>query len=149
MRTFYIFKINSSFAHVYQERPYKLYKMLEEMYYTRNYNIQKTLELYEQLSGSFHKHAFNEYISSSLYGDYNYERNNNVHLYHNGYEFSKLIIGNANIKLESNLNYPIFFKTINDYIDSVFVCDFKEKDYFWLDKIIINDGQKDNNLVKL
>ncbi len=149
MRTYYAFKINNYFAYVYRNKPYKLYKMLEEMYYTKEYDVIATYKSYKQMASEFYTLSFNEYICNSFYGNYNYERQSNAHLYKDGFEVSKLIVGSSNLKIVSNLNYPIFFNIINDYIDDVFICDFKEKDYFWLDKVIINDGQKEDNLVKL
>ena len=35
MRVFYIFKINKYFTYVYQNKAYKMYKLLEEIYYLK------------------------------------------------------------------------------------------------------------------
>lgn len=48
------------------------------------------------------------------------------------------------IKIKSNINYPSFFENINNYSDNIFVCDFINKDYFWLNKVV----KSKNSLVK-
>ena len=39
MRTYYIFKINKYFAYIYKKWPYKMYKIIEELYYTKDYDM--------------------------------------------------------------------------------------------------------------
>ena len=48
------------------------------------------------------------------------------------------------LKIKTNINYPKFFDNINTYSDNIFVCDFINNDYFWLNKIAKNK----DNLIK-
>ena len=81
-------------------------------------------------------------------GGNNYYRNNNTHILNTTTSSSKLVIGGANLKIKSTVNYPTFFDVIMSYSDNLFVCDFINKDYFWLDKIRKNNYQKEFNIVQ-
>jgi hypothetical protein len=66
-----------------------------------------------------------------------YSRNVNVHTIKNLYfdEISKLTVYNSHIKIKTNINYPTFIDSLRNFEKNIFVCDFINKDYFWLDKI--------------
>ena len=148
MRTYYIFKINKYFSYVYKNKSYKLYKMIEEIYHVNKYDMVLTYKMYEQIALTFSKNEINIYIYNLYKDNEYYLKNKNTHIYSNKDEYSKLVINNSNLKIKSNVNNPIFFKDLNNYLDNIFVCDFLNKDYFWLDKIYKKDGQEDNIIVK-
>ncbi len=148
MKTYYIFKINSYFAYVYQDKPYKIYKMLEELYYSKEYDIMLTYRMYEQLAIPFSKSKLNKYIYEVYKGCNNYLHNQNIHILNTKTSSSKLIVGSANLKIKSTVNYPTFLDIIMSYSNNLFVCDFINKDYFWLDKIRKNNCQKEFNIVQ-
>jgi len=148
MRTYYVFKINKYFSYVYKNKPYKIYKTIEEIYHVKEYDMVLTYKIYEQVALTFDKTKLNEYINS-IYKESNfYHKNNNTHVYSNDYEYTKLVITNSNLKIKSNINNPIFLKDINNNYDNIFICDFINKDYFWLDKVIKKDRQNDEMIVK-
>ena len=57
-------------------------------------------------------------------------------------------INNYNIKLKTENNYSVFFKYLNRYNNNLFVCDFENKDYFWLSILENGSLQKDKAVVK-
>jgi hypothetical protein len=59
-----------------------------------------------------------------------------------------MIISNINIKIMSDINYPSFFNDINEYERDMFVCDFDNNDYFWLDKVVKKYRQNMESIVK-
>ena len=141
MRVFYIYNINDYFCSMYDKYPYKLYKMLEDAYLTNRYNMMLASSIYEQIITNFNKLFINNYIFANNKLDMYYYNKNNMHLISNRYEYSKLMVNSYCLKIKTNLNYPKFFDSINNYSDNIFVCDFINKDYFWLNKI---DKRKDN-----
>lgn len=149
MRIFYIYNINDLFTSVYEKYPYKLYKMLEEAYYTNKYSLVVASDMYEQVIVNFNKLFMNDFLQFNNKLDVYYYRKNNIHLISSNSEYSKLLVSGYCIKLKTNLNYPKFFETINGYGDNIFVCDFENGDYFWLNKIVksvkIRDETIDNN----
>lgn len=137
MRVFYLFRINKYFANVYKNKPYKMYQVLEEMYYTKDFDMNITYRYFEQIAIPFNKNSINTYLKNI--DSYNYYNQGNVHyITENRVVVSKLIVSNCNLKLKTIGNYSYLFNVINDYANNIFVCDFDNKDYFWLNKITSN-----------
>lgn len=138
MRVFYIYNMNDFFCSVYDKYPYKLYKMLEDAHFTNKNNLIEATNLYDQMITRFNKLFMNNYLFANNKLDVYYYRKNNVHLISNRSEYSKLMVSSYCLKLKTNLNYPKFFNHIHDYSDNIFVCDFQNQDYFWLNKVVKN-----------
>ena len=66
--------------------------------------------------------------------------------YENNDKYNKLTVNNTCIMLKTDDIYSVFLNDLNVYLDNIFVCDFKNKDYFWLDSLN-KDRQKDLSLV--
>jgi len=145
MRTYYIFNVNRYFTYMYKSNPFKMYKIFEEIYYTKDYDSLKTYHILEEVSNPFNKIMLNEYMYYEYKNKYGYKRNNNVHSL-NTSEKTILRINNYNIKIETDSNYTDFFKYLNNYNSNLFVCDFDNKDYFWLCKL--KTLQKELSIVK-
>ena len=145
MRTYYIFNVNKYYKYMYKNNPFKMYKIFEEIYYSRNYDNIKTFRVMEEVSVPFNKIMLNEYIYFEYKLKYGYKRRDNIHIL-NTDEKTTLRINNYNIKIETDSNYSTFFDDIKSYNSNLFVCDFDNKDYFWLSKL--NSLQKDHSIVK-
>lgn len=148
MRTFFVFNINNYFTYVYRDRPFRIYKILEEMYNAKNNDIVLSYKLFEQIAHSFNKNKLNEYVRYFYRDNVSYYNKVNSHIICNNNEYTKLTINNSNLKIKSNINYPIFLDMLVKYSDNIFVCDFMNKDYFWLSKLVQKDCQKDKYAVK-
>ena len=111
-----------------------MYKMFEEIYYSKSYDSLNTYRNFETVAVPFNKIMLNEYIYYEFKLKYGYKRNGNKHNL-NTSENSTLQINNYNIKLITENNYSIFFKYLNNYNNNLFVCDFENMDYFWLCKL--------------
>ena len=135
MRIFYIYNVNDFCTSIYEQYPYKLYKMLEDAYYTNKHNLVLSSSLYDQLTTNFNKLYLNNYLFANNKLDSYYYKKNNIHIISSRNEYSKLMVNSYCLKLKTNLNYPKFFEYINNYSDNIFVCDFQNQDYFWLNKI--------------
>lgn len=140
MRTYYIFNVNKYFNYVYKNKPFKMYKIFEEMYYSKGYESINTYHNFETVANLYNKKMLNEYIYYEFKLKYGYNRSDNIHNLNNG-EKTKLIINNYIIKITTENNYSIFFKYLNNYNSNLFVCDFENMDYFWLCKLY-NNSQK-------
>lgn len=144
MRVFYVYNINDYFCSMYDKYPYKLYKMLEDAYLTNRHNMMLSSAIYEQVITNFNKLFINNYIFANNKLDIYYYNKDNIHLISNNYEYSKLMVTSYCLKIKTNLNYPKFFDSINKYGDNIFICDFINKDYFWLNKV----AKRKDNLIK-
>ena len=147
MRTYYIFNVNRYFNYMYKKYPYKMYKVFEEIYNTRNYDDVRTYHILEEVADPFNKIMLNEYIYYEYKFKYGYKRKENIHTL-NSKEKTILRINNYNIKIETESNYSVFFKYLNNYNNRLFVCDFDNKDYFWLNILEESSLQKEKSIVK-
>ena len=132
MRTFYIFKINKMFQTLYNDKSNVLYKIFFDIYYTKK--VTKNLKLFEKIIKPFDKKNINNYILLRHSSDLYYIKKGNYHLINNEYETSSILINKTYIKIKSDINLNSFIKDIINYNEVVFVIDFKNKDYFWLNK---------------
>lgn len=135
MRTYYLFKINDSFSKLYYNKTYYLYKMLEQISMSSKNDFIISYRLFEQMAVPFSKTK----INSEIYRQYSYlntyYKTLNKHMIDNKIEKTKLTVYNTYIKVKTNKNITEFFKIIEKE-ENVFVCDFVNKDYFWLSKVL-------------
>ena len=99
---------------MYKDKPFKMYKIFEEIYYSKSYDSLNTYRNFETVAVPFNKIMLNEYIYYEFKLKYGYKRNGNKH--------------NLNTSENSTLQ-------INNYNNNLFVCDFENMDYFWLCKL--------------
>ena len=135
MRTFYIFKINNMFQTFYNDKSNILFKMFNEIYSSNDQDLINKFRLFEQITIPFNKRIFNNYVMLKHRDDIFYTKNDNVHTIENDKEISRLTINNTFLKIKSNKNINSFIKDIYDSKESVFVIDFQNKDYFWINEI--------------
>ena len=134
MRTYYIFKINKYFAYIYKRWPYRMYKIIEELYHTKDYDMLISYRYYKRFALEFNKLAINEYIYNINKTNKSYHRDNSIHIINND-KYNKLIIKTTCLILTTNDIYSVFLNDLNIYLDNIFICDFKNNDYFWLDSV--------------
>ena len=135
MRTFYIFKINNMFQTFYNDKSNILFKMFNEIYSSNDQDLINKFRLFEQITIPINKKIFNDYIMLKHRDDIFYTKNDNVHTIENDKEISRLTINNTFLKIKSNKNINSFIKDIVDSKECLFIIDFKNKDYFWVNEI--------------
>jgi hypothetical protein len=137
MRVYYVFIVNDFFASFYNSKPSSLYKIFEQIYNLNNNDIVLGYRIFEQIAIPFNKNNINQYIYNRHCGELSYSKNINVHMIKNLYfdEISKLTVYNSHLKIKTNVNYPSFIDSLRDFEKNMFICDFINKDYFWLDGI--------------
>lgn len=136
MRTFHIFDVNSSIVNLTRDDSYPLFYSFLKIKNLGSADLSIGVNLYEQIAtpidkNKFSKNIYNHYKESDFYSKYQ-----NEHSYINKYrdEKSFLKIKNAYMKIDTNKDYPEFFKYLKKK-NSLFVCDFDNKDYFWINDI--------------
>ena len=134
MRTFYIFKINNMFQTFYNDKSNILFKMFNEIYSSNDQDLINKFRLFEQITIPINKKIFNNYIMLKHRDDMFYTKNDNVHTIENDKEISRLTINNTFLKIKSNKNINTFIKDIVDSRECLFIIDFKNKDYFWINE---------------
>ena len=137
MRTFYIFKIKKEMAIITRDTPYNLYRTIEHLYYVDEYNMGVSFKLYNDIFSTFNK----EYVDKKIYSLFRnykyYIYDNEKHMIINKYrpENTYLKVYKSHIILKSDIIKPTL---LLNYLmsEDLFVCDFKNKDYFWLNELV-------------
>ena len=136
MREFYIFYINNEFKYNNRLDPYIIYKIFEELHNINKNDIKYGINIYNNITSPINKNYFNNKIYNEFKNNDSYTKFLNNHCYNNYYsnEKSLLTIKNSYIKLNSTILNSSFLKSLRKY-KNLFVCDFNNKDYFWLESI--------------
>lgn len=137
MRTFYIFLIKKHFKILNIHNPYNLYKELETISKSTKYNIDTNMNKFNQLKQDINKELLNNNTYSYFKNKITYTKTNNIHSINNFFtkENTKLIINKTYIVIKTNKPNPSFIEYLKNINNNFFVCDFDNKDYFWLSKI--------------
>ena len=137
MRMYYIFNIKKDILSLYKNSPSSLYRILESIYYMHQEDLNYGFNLFKQLTDKIKVMELNNYLYINLHKELPYSKINNEHimndLYHD--EVSVLKVKSSHMVLQANKSYSSFFKILNNYHHNYFVCDFLEKDFFFLNDV--------------
>ena len=137
MRTFYIFRIRKEMTILTKETPYNLFKVIDHLYYLDEYNMGVSFKVYNEIFDTFNKEYINKKIVNLFKNNRYYSYDGEKHYIYNKYrpETSILKVYKSHIILKSDSLKPTLL--INYLMsDNLFVCDFKNKDYFWLNEFV-------------
>ncbi len=136
MRTFYIFRISKEMQILLKNSPYNLFKSLEDIYLLDKTDIGIGKDLLDQIVVPIDKERYNKLIYDFNKDNDFYIKSGDTHKVINKYRKEETIITvkNTYILLKTN----IINKDIKKFlpITQAFACDFQNKDYFWLEKLI-------------
>lgn len=135
MRVFYIFRINKMFYDMYKDNPYRLYMLFSDIHNDRYYDIEDNKRKLNEIIDCIDIDAVNNRIIDDLYNYKDYYNKKNVHIICDNYEYTKLVVESSVIKIKSNQKYPFILDSIID--NNIFVCDFVNREYFFLEKALL------------
>lgn len=126
MNKYYLFIIDNKLVKSYKNKSYVLYKLLETLYKSESYDFCYVIKIYWQICNNFSVKLLQNYI------------NTRIKCFKKG-----KVIRIADEKTYIQLMYPCIiistnnkktniFKIFNIYNRCIFVCDFKNYNYFWL-----------------
>lgn len=137
MRLYYVFNIKKEICELYKDKPASLYRILENIYYMHEEDINYGFAIFKQLTNKNKVMELNNQIYIKYHKDLVYSKIDNEHiindLYHD--EVSILRIKTSHLVIESNKSMSSFFKILLDINPNYFVCDFKDKDFFFISEI--------------
>ena len=137
MRNFYIFNISKDLATLTKDNPYNLFKTLEGVYYLDKADLNYGITLFEELTVPFHKSDINNLLYETYKDNDFYTMKGDKHLIYNKYkdETTEIDTHFNYLLLKTNTSKKTIFQNLL-FNNNLFVCDFQNKDYFWLDKLI-------------
>lgn len=139
MRKFFVFNINDEMTILSKKNPYNIYKALEQIYKMKKCDLIVGTNIYEQLVSIININKLSDEIFNQYKNNDYYSKFNNSHTFYNKYrpESTKMIINNSYLVIESDAIFPDFLKYLSQK-QNFFACDFENKDYFWLDELVIS-----------
>lgn len=132
MRKYYLFIIRNDFCEVYKNNAKTLYITLENIYKLENRNFSYGISIFHQLCQVFNPEIIANYLSKKN-KKYIHQKKNKFFvndIYAKEKTCVQLNYSCAVLKTTSNM--PYILKIFNLYNNNIFVCDFENKDFFWL-----------------
>lgn len=138
MKVYYIFKLKNEFVSLYKDNPSVLFNILKSIYYLDKTEVDYGYNLFRQLILPYKKNELDRKLYIKLHKEIPYSKRKDVHCINNFYkdEVSRLIISNFYLKLELEQDYSSFFKIIDNEEKNLFVCCFKNTDFFFLNEYL-------------
>lgn len=135
MRKYYVFNVNKELTTLTKDSPYMLYKSFESIYKANKKDLVLAQKLYDGLANRINQKNINDKIYADNKNNHFYYVVNNSHHYYNKYKSYEEIVTvkNTFLSVESSADKLILLKSLKNY--NLFVCDFENKDYFWLDEV--------------
>ena len=130
MNRYYLFIIKKDYMRLYRSKSYVLYKVLENLYNTCDFSYG--VNIYKQLCNKISVKLLNDYIESRI----RHKKINNIIKLESAKEKTYIEIKYSCIVVYTNTKKTTIFKIFNIYNRNIFVCDFKNKDYFWLNNYL-------------
>ena len=134
MKVYYIFQIKKEFINLYKDTPSVLFHILKTIYYLDKEEVEYGYNLFNQIIKPFSKQELDRNIYIKLHKSIPYTKRGNTHYINNLYrnEISRLNINHYFMKLELEQDFSTFYDILGEKLDDLFVCTFKNIDFFFL-----------------
>lgn len=129
MKKYYLFVIKNEYYKIYKKTPSVLYNTLENLYLLERYDFSYGISLYNQLCQPFSVKLLNNYIRNKYKC---YSANSKVLQIKSLIEKTFIQIGYGTTVIFTDKELPEIFKIFNIYNRKIFVCEFEQHKYFWL-----------------
>ena len=141
MKVYYIFKIKNEFLSLYRDTPNVLYQILRKIYYLDKDSVELGYNLFIQLIENIDKIKYDKNLFIKMHQEIPYLKRDDIHIINNLYknEVSRLRINNFFMKLELDQDFSSFYDLLNQMDSDLFVCNFKNIDYFFLNDYLQKD----------
>ena len=136
MKELYIFDIKEDFYKLYKDKHSELFYIFNRIYHMKEVQKEYGYNLFCQISNFLDKKKINAIIKNNYKDKIMYTCNENEHIINNLFlnEISILTVKNPNIKIETNTEKPSFIQDLKELKMHLFVCDFKEQNYYFITK---------------
>jgi len=132
MRKYYLFTIKKDYYEVYKKNPLVLYKTLENLYKLKKDDLNYGITLYNQICEIIDVERLKNYFNHMKI-----KENGNKFLIEHNKQLTLFDFHYSCIICKTIKNYPLVFNTLNYYSKYLFVCDFFNKDYFFLNRDVV------------
>lgn len=131
MNKYYLFIIDKKLIKNYKNKSYVLYKLLETLYKSETYDFCYGIKIYWQICNNISVKLLNNYINNRIKIS---KINEKVFKIKNEQTYIQLMYPCIIIKTKNKKSN--LFRIFNIYNRNIFVCDFKNQNYFWLNEYL-------------
>ena len=137
MYTYYIFNIKEEFKDLYGDNPSGLYNILNNIKNIKYDEANFGITFLKQLTRKIEKQHLDNYLFIKMHKEAFYSKKENIHYYSDGIlnEISNLEVMNSCIRIITNKENSIFIKYLERYSTNFFICDFKNTNFYFIDRI--------------
>ena len=136
MNELYIFNVKEEFYKLYKNKTSELFYIYNRIYKMKKIDKEYGYNLFCQISNFYDKNEISNFLMNKYKNKMMYSKNGNEHIINNLFlnEISILTVKNSHIKLESSINKPTFIEDLSMLKLYLFICNFKEKNYYFISK---------------
>lgn len=108
------------------------------MYNLTEEQLKVNTNIFDFLKDNFDNDSLNNKLFLSYKDKSFYTKFLNTHMINDYFtkEKTKLTINKKFLLIRTNEEIPLFFKDIDKNEKNIFVCDFLNRDYFWLEELV-------------
>lgn len=132
MRTYYMFAVKKNIHGIYDTKEESLYNILKRIKTVKKPNLRYGLSIYNQICDPFNLELLQDYFKKK-YGASAYYKYKIID--HKNHSESHLELSYACLILTTDSFLPSVFDIMYLYNRDIFICDFENDDYFWLEKL--------------
>lgn len=121
--------IKSEYYKLYKNKSTTLYEILNNLYQLKEPNFSYGISLFDSICQPFSVKLLRNYIQNKYTCTL---ENKKIIKVHSIKERTYLQIAYATCVIKTNVNFPEILKVFQIYNKKIFICDFKNEDYFWL-----------------
>lgn len=132
MRKYYLFTIRKDFYEVYKNNSFVLYKTLENLWKIKKQDFSYGLSLYDALCQTFDVSLLNRFFKGKYKNKIISKDNRHIILNKEKEYYVLLELHYSCVIVLTNINMPNVLRDFNCYNRNIFVCDFINEDFFWL-----------------
>lgn len=139
MKEYYVFLIKDEFVKLYSSKSSDLFYIFNRIYYMKEMDKMYGYNLFSQISYFFNKDDVNEFLYNKYKDKIMYSYTNDEHIINNLFlnEISILKVKPSSIRIQTNTSSSSFLEDLKNYNKNLFVCNFKEQEFFFISDVKI------------
>lgn len=128
MYNYYLFIINNNAYKLYKNNPTYLYEILNTLYRLQGNDLIYGINLYKNICDTFSVKLLNNYLKER----FNVKYDKKYIVITNRNRKTRIKINYSRVIMKTNIKLPDILKIFNIYNKKIFIIDFKNNKYFWL-----------------
>jgi hypothetical protein len=139
LNTYHLFIIKPDAFQLYFKNANPLFLLLKKLYRMDKRNANYGLSLYHQVCTTMNVKLLSNYMIEKVPA---IKVKKNTFKMLSFFESTTFELHYSNILVETDKTLPAIYQIFHIYHNHIFVCDFKQNRYFWLDEVLKNGNHR-------